>query len=139
MKTGKNKMAFMNSVRTPIIEKIFGLLFLLTGIFSIISSLYAWGEGWLFSISDLNSFLLPMADLLTTGPLSLITAYGILKGKDWYIKVGILTAGMFIYGSVLVLITLLCKGKPYPIQLIIPSTTGFVIAISFFIFVFKQK
>jgi len=131
-KTKKDKF------RLSIQEKVFGWIFLLTGIFCIISSLYAWGEGWLFSVSNLDTFLIPMADLVSTGPLSLITAYGILKRKAWGVKFGILTAGIYIFGSVLVFITLVWRGSPYAIQLIIPSVFGFVFAISFFNYSFKR-
>jgi hypothetical protein len=55
-------------------EKNYGYLFLLTGIFCVVSSLFAWGSGWLFSIDSLDLFLLPMSDLVVTAPLSLITS-----------------------------------------------------------------
>jgi len=114
--------------------KIFGWLFLSTGIFSIVSSLFAWGEGWLFSLANFNSFsfILPMVDLLTTAPCSIISAYGILKYKTWGISWGILTAGMYIFGSVLVWIQIITKGLPYNPALIIPSVSGFAIASCYF-------
>jgi hypothetical protein len=119
--------------------KVFGWLFLLTGIFSIISSLFAWGEGWLFSIVKLDSFLIPMADFITIGPLSLISAFGIFKAKNWGFKFGTITAGAYIYGSILVFIILLWHGKPYSIKLIIPSVAGFMIGFSFLIYVLKRS
>ena len=119
-------------------HKLFGWLFLLTGIFSIISSLFAWGEGWLFSISKLDIMLIPMADLISIGPLSLISAFGIFKMKNWGLKLGTLTAGAYTYGSVLVFITLAWHGQPYSIKLIIPSFSGFIIGLSFLIFVLKR-
>jgi hypothetical protein len=117
----------------------FGILFLLTGIFSFVSSLFAWGEGWLFSIITLNSFLLPMADLLITVPLSFITAYSILTKKRWGSNFGILTVGVYLFGSILVFITLLWKGQPYPILFLIPSVTGFVFALTYFIWVLSDR
>jgi hypothetical protein len=83
-------------LKFPTKHKLFGWLFLLTGIFSIISSLFAWGKGWLFAINNFNDFLLPMADLIVIGPLSLISAFGIFKMKNWGLKIGTLTAGAYI-------------------------------------------
>lgn len=105
----------------PFPPKIWGIFFLLTGIFSLISSLFAWGEGWLFSMTRLSSFLLPMADLLTTGPLSMISAYGILRKKHWGIPVALFTSGIYLFGSVLVFITLIWNGSPYPVQFVVPA------------------
>lgn len=116
----------------------FGVLFLLTGIFSIVSSLFAWGEGWLFSITTFDSFLLPMADLLTTVPLSLVSAYSIVTKKRWATNVGILTVGIYLFGSVLVFISLCWRGHPYPIQFLIPSVSGFIFAISYFFWINQQ-
>jgi hypothetical protein len=127
-----------NVLDAPKQSTAFGIVFLLTGIFSFVSSLFAWGEGWLFSITTLDSFLLPMADLLTTAPLSFISAYGILTKKRWGNNFGILTVGIYFFGSVLVFITLFWKGQPYPILYLIPSVTGFIFALTYFFWVQKQ-
>ena len=99
-------------------HKLFGWLFLLTGIFSFISSSFAWGKGWLFTFNNFNDFLIPMANLIVIGPLSLISAFGILKMKNWGLKIGTLTAGAYIYSSFLVFIIPIWHGPPYPIELI---------------------
>ena len=78
-----------------------------------------------------------MADLLTTAPLSIITAYGILTKKRWGSTFGILTVGIYLFGSIVVFITLLWKGQPYSILYLIPSVTGFVFALTYFIWVQK--
>ena len=69
----------------PILSKFFGVFFLLTGIFSFVSSLFAWGQGWLFSIKNINfsrcwclSEATPTTYPLnsrTTYPLKLLTTY----------------------------------------------------------------
>ncbi len=119
---------------------VFGFLFLVTGIFCIVGSLFAWGKGWLFSIHQLDAFLLPMADLLVTAPLSLITSYGLLRKKSWGIKIGLVTAGIYFFGSVLVFIIILWNKQPYPLELIIPSVSGCFIALWFLsIHLFKGR
>ena len=119
-------------------SKVFGWLFLFTGIFSFISSLFAWGNGWLFSINSIEYILIPWADLIAIGPLSIVSAYGIFKMKKWRIKFGTLTSGAYIYSSVLVFIIILWHGKPYPIKLVIPSISGFLIGFSFFFLQIKK-
>ena len=120
-------------MKFPAKHKLFGWLFLLTGIFSIVSSLFAWGKGWLFSINNFNDFLIPMADLIAIGPLSLISAFGIFKMKNWGLKLGTLTAGAYIYSSFIVFIILIWHGPPYAIELVIPSISGLIIGVSFLI------
>lgn len=126
-------------MKLSIHDKISGYLFLSTGIFALISSLFAWGNGWLFSIKNLDLFLMPMADLIVIGPVSIISAIGILKLKKWGAKFGILTAGAYIFSSVLVFIKLYWHGQPFPLKLIIPSVTGFIFGISFFIYELKRN
>lgn len=121
------------------LSKFFGLFFLLTGIFSLISSLFAWGQGWLFSIKNINLFLVPMADLLTTFPLSIITAYGILKNKSWSIFFGIFTSGIYFFGSIVVFIIIFFNTNPFQFQLFIPSIIGFLFSIAFFIWSIINK
>jgi hypothetical protein len=107
-------------------DKKFGYMFLLTAIFSLVSSLFAWGQGWLFSVNELNLFLMPMADLIVTTPLSLIAASGILNGRKWRFKLGLIASGVYIFGSVLVFITLVWQGSPYSIKLVFHSVFGFL-------------
>ena len=123
----------------PILSKFFGVFFLLTGIFSFVSSLFAWGQGWLFSIKNINLFLVPMADLLTTFPLSIITAYGILKNKSWGILFGIFTSGIYFFGSIIVFIIIFYNTNPFQFQLFIPSIIGFLFSITFFIYTVINK
>ena len=59
--------------------KIFGILFILTGIFAIVGGLYTWGDGSILSQSELVRVLIPWGDVILTGPLSIIGGYGILK------------------------------------------------------------
>jgi hypothetical protein len=120
-------------------EKNYGYLFLLTGIFCVVSSLFAWGRGWLFSINSLDLFLLPMSDLVVTAPLSLITSSGILKGRRWGFKLGLITAGVYIFGSVQVFITLYWQSTPYSYLWIFPAAFGFVFAISFISYTLFKK
>ncbi len=59
-------------------QKLFAWFFLSTGIFAIIGALYSWGQGPIFLQKDLLIVLVPWADLLITGPLSLLAAFGVV-------------------------------------------------------------
>jgi len=125
--------------RSRIANSLFAWLFFTTGVFSIVGSLFSWGEGWLFDQFNLSSGLIPLGDLILTAPLSLIAAYGLWCKKVWGIYTGLLTSGIYSFGSVLVFISVIWKGSPYPVQLIIPPVVGCVISISFFIVVVKNN
>jgi hypothetical protein len=60
-------------------NKLFGILFLATGCFAIVGGLCTWGVGNIFFQQELENVLIPWADIILTGPLSLICGYGILK------------------------------------------------------------
>ncbi len=79
-----------------------------------------------------------MADLISIGPLSFISAFGIFKMKNWGLKLGTLTSGAYIYSSFLVFIILIWHGPPYPFELIIPSLSGLIIGVSFLIDVLNR-
>jgi len=111
--------------------RLFAFLFLLTGIFAITGSLFCWGKGWLFAQTDLQTVLIPMADLFLTGPLSLLTAYQLFIKKNSGVLLGLITSGTYLLGSVLAFIMIFWNGFPYPIELVIPSASGFCIALAF--------
>lgn len=117
---------------------VFALFFLLTGIFAIVGSLFTWGDGWLFSQSDLLKSLIPLADLIVTGPISIISAFGIWNQKRWGIYLAMMCSGIYIFGSALVYIMLVWKGSPYPPELFIPPLFGMVFSTLFFVKVLES-
>lgn len=117
--------------------KTFGILFILTGIFAIAGGLFTWGDGSIFSQTELLNVLLPWADIILTGPLSLISGYGILKNLKWAKIIGLLTSGIYIFGSVLVFITIVWNNN-YSVFLILPSVSGFLIGSCFVVFTIKE-
>lgn len=125
--------------KLPSADALFALLFFTTGIFAVAGSLVSWGEGWLFSQSRLSTVLLPLGDLILTGPLSLVSAYALWSKRGWGIYTGLLTSGIYLFGSVLVFISLIWTGKPYPLRLIIPPIFGVSIAVSFVIWVMRGR
>jgi len=125
-------------LKQPLTHSLFTWLFLTTGIFAIVGSFYCWGEGWLFSQRNLSNVLIPLADLIVSGPLSIISAYGLWSKRGWGIYAALLSSGVYLFGSVLVFITITWNGSPYPIQLIIPAISGMSIAILFFVWVVKN-
>lgn len=110
--------------------KIYGILFLLTGCFAIVGGLCTWGVGNIFFQQELDKVLIPWADIILTGPLSLIGGYGILKKRNWGLLLGLCTSGIYVFGSVLVFISIVWN-KDYSACLIVPALSGFMIGLSF--------
>ncbi|CAG5082927.1 hypothetical protein [Parvicella tangerina] len=109
-------------------NKAFPILFILTGCFAILGALYTWGDGNIFNQHELAKILIPWADLILTGPLSLVSGIGMLKEKKWGTQLALVTSGIYIFGSVLVFITIIWKAD-FDILLIVPAASGFVIAV----------
>lgn len=119
--------------------KLFAWLFITTGIFAIAGALYTWGNGWLFAQQHLINKLIPLADLVIAGPLSLVAGYGILIKKAWGIITGLVACGIYLFGSALVYILVAEGGLPIDIRYIIPPIFGIAISLSFIIWVYKSK
>jgi len=119
-------------------NKTFGILFLLTGIFAIAGGLYTWGDGSIFSQTELLKVLIPWADLILTGPLSLVSGFCILKNLNVGRIFGLITSGIYIFGSILVFITIVWNNN-YSVFLIVPSISGFLIGTSYIVFIFNRK
>ena len=113
-------------------------IFFSTGIFAIVGALYTWGEGPLYYQDDLLTALVPWADLVITGPISILAAYGINTKKHWGMIAGLLACGIYLFGSVLVYITLIWEGAPYPLQLALPPLAGIAISIGYPYWIIRQ-
>lgn len=118
--------------------KVFGILFILTGFFAILGGLYTWGDGSIFQQTELMKVLIPWADVLLTGPLSLICGYGILKRRSWGHSLGLITSGIYVFGSLLVFINIFWN-RDYSIYLIIPALSGCLIGVTFTFFTLKKN
>ena len=118
--------------------KTFGILFIMTGIFAIAGGLYTWGDGSIFSKTELLTVLIPWADIILTGPISLISGYGILKNLNWGRILGLSTSGIYILGSVLVFITIIWNNN-FSVFLLVPSISGLLIGVGFFVFTIREK
>ncbi len=119
-------------------RKIFAYLFLLTGIFALVSSLYTWGKGPLWSQRELIQAWLPWADLILTVPLSFLTAFALFAPKRYAPSLGLITSGVYLLGSVMVYIEVLWKGPPCPLPLLIPPIFGIGIALFFFFWTLEK-
>lgn len=119
-------------------NKAFGILFILTGVFAIAGGLYTWGDGNIFAQNELVKVLIPWADIILTGPLSIVCGYGILKKYHWGQVFGLLTSGIYIFGSVLVFISIVWNND-YSAYLIIPALSGFLIGLGYTVLVFSRK
>jgi hypothetical protein len=114
-------------------QKRFGVLFLMTGIFAISRGFYTWGDGYILSQSNLIKVLIPWADIIFTGPVSLLTGYGLLKQKVWSNPLGLFTSGVYVFGSILVFI-LMFWNSHFQIHLFVPALSGLIIGMAFLIF-----
>lgn len=119
-------------------KKTFGVLFILTGIFAIIGGLFTWGDGSLFDQHELVKVIIPFADIILTGPLSLISGYGIIKQKYWGQILGQCTSGIYMFGSVEVFISMFWNSD-YSIFLLIPALSGLMIGLGFTLFTIKKN
>jgi len=118
-------------------NKIFGLLFTLTGIFAIAGALYTWGEGNLFTQNELAKVLIPYADFLLTGPLSIVVGLGIYHNKKWANLLGFSLSGIYIFGSLLVFISMGWNAN-FSLYLMIPAASGFILAIVYILIFIKR-
>ena len=112
-------------------DRWFSLLFFLTGFFALVSGLSTWGEGPIFTQTELVKAWIPVSDLVLTGPVSLATAYGLRRGRPWGRLLGLVTSGVYLLGSVLVGTELLWKGPPYAWTLVIPALAGVSLAVAY--------
>lgn len=120
-------------------NKIFAFLFISTGFFAVIGALFTWGDGWLFAKENADNMLLPLADLIVSGPISLLAAFGVLYKKRWGNAIGLVTCGVYIFGSVLVYILVFKNGNPYPVRFLIPPIFGLGISIWFIFWAIQNK
>jgi len=120
-------------------NKLFAWLFITTGIFAIAGALYTWGDGWLFAEQSLFKKLIPLADLVVAGPISLMAGYGIGTKKRWGAIAGLVSCGIYLFGSVLVYIMIVEGLLPLELRYIIPPIFGIGISLSFIVWVYKSK
>lgn len=119
-------------------KRFFGILFLLTGIFAIVGGLFTWGEGIIFYQIDTTNTLIPWADIILTGPLSILCSYGILKNQFWGLVLGIANSGIYIFGSTLVFVKLYLE-REFDIVLIIPALSGLSIGLGFLYWILHNR
>lgn len=114
-------------------DRIFGILFVLTGIFALAGGFYTWGDGSIFSQTELLHVLIPWADILLTAPISIAGGVGILRNSRWGFLIGLVCSDIYIFGSVLVFITIIWNNN-YSIFLILPSGSGLAIGVGYIVY-----
>lgn len=119
------------------IYKRFGILFILTGLFAIIGGLYTWGKGNIFHQSELIEVLIPWADIILSGPLSIVGGIGLWYHKSWAVWLGATISGIYIFGSTLVFITIFWDMN-LSFFLLVPALCGLLIGV-FFIFLVMTR
>lgn len=129
---------FTGIKRLDPMKKLFGNLFILIGIFAVTGGLYTWGDGSIFHQTELVKVLIPWADILLTGPLAIVCGIGILKNREWANILGIATSGIFIFGSLLVFISIIWN-RNYAVDLIIPAVSGLIFGVSYIFLSIKKQ
>ena len=119
-------------------SKTFGILFILTGIFAVLGGAYTWGDGSILEQNDLVKVLIPWADIVLTGPVSLLAGIGVLKRRSWGRTMGLVTAGIYLFGTALVVVSMVWNSD-YSIFLIVPATSGLLISIGFIVFTLRKE
>ncbi|MBK6953102.1 MAG: hypothetical protein IPO32_14205 [Crocinitomicaceae bacterium] len=119
-------------------NRLFGILFILTGIFAIAGGLYTWGDGNIFDQNELVKVLIPWADIFLTGPVSIIAGLAVLKNKSWGQTLGLATSGIYVFGSALVFISIFWNND-YSVFLIIPALSGLFIGVAFITLALKRE
>lgn len=115
----------------------FGILFILTGVFAIAGGGYTWGKGEIFAQEELITVLIPWADIIFTGPVSLLSGYLILKRKRLGRILGLATSGIYIFGSLLVFITMFWN-HDYAVMLIVRSVSGLCIGVGYLVWTIRE-
>lgn len=118
-------------------NRIFGSIFILTGIFAILGGLYTWGDGPIYHQTELIKVLIPWADVILTGPLSLICGIWLLRNQFWAEVLGLVVSGIYVFGSMLVFINVVWDGN-YAIDLILPAIAGMTVGISYIFLYIKN-
>ena len=111
-------------------ERIFGILFLLTGIFALLGGLYTWGDGNVFDQNELAKVLIPLADIIVTTPVSIAAGYGLIKNRRWGEKLALMASGIYIFGSVMVFVSIIWNSN-YDLLLIVPAISGMFIGLMY--------
>ncbi len=106
-------------------NKIYGIFFILTGIFALVGGLFTWGTGPIWEEGEIIKKLLPLADLLLATPLSLLAGAGLLSKKAWGTVFGLVSCGIYLYGSAQVYI-IMTENEDFNILWTIPTVFGVV-------------
>jgi uncharacterized membrane protein (DUF2068 family) len=101
-------------------------------VFALVSALFTWGDGWVFAQKELTRAWIPLGDLALTVPLSLATAVGLWQGRAWGVRLGLVTSGVYLFGSVLVFVELMWMGE-LRWRLLLPALTGCTFAVVFLV------
>lgn len=96
----------------------------MTGVFAMVGAMYRWGEGPLFTAPPGTDVQLFYAEIIVCGPVSFIAAAGYWKMKKWGLFAGLVSTGIYLYGSAMVYVSVFQAGFPIPLQLVIPPIFG---------------
>jgi hypothetical protein len=102
---------------------------LMTGLFAILGALYCWGAGPLFMAPASANTQLYYAEVFVCGPASIIAYAGYRKLRRWGLLASFASAGIYIYGSVMVYVSVFQGGFPFPLHLVIPPIFGLFISV----------
>lgn len=120
-------------------QRVFAILFGLTGIFAIVGGMFSWGEGWILDHFQYIDATIPALDLLLTGPFSIMTAWGLQQHKPWGYTLGLITVGIYLFGSAEVYVMMIQGLLPVKWTLVLPPVLGIGLAGTFIKWEIKQQ
>jgi hypothetical protein len=111
-------------------DRAFATLFFLTGVFAVLGAGYTWGKGSIFQQKELVDVLIPWADIVVTGPVSVAAAFALWTGRRWGPPLACATSGVYVFGSVLVFLTMVLSRAFSPL-LFVPACFGLLLGAAF--------
>lgn len=122
--------------RIELVFRVFGLVFILFGLFAIGGSILLWGEGFYFTFPKDLDLAIPTADIFVNGPASILTGIGLWRMRKWGYAMAWFTAGLYMYGSVEIFVWAFQDGKLTP-EIVIPQSLA--VATALFVMVISWK
>lgn len=114
-----------------------GMLFMATGFFAMLGSIYSWGDGLLFRIQAGVNFNILVTDLVLAGPFSLVVGVALFNMHQRALVLGILACGMYLYGSVLIYVYMWQYGD-FQWLLFVPATFGLLFTVYYYFWTMFQ-
>jgi hypothetical protein len=92
-------------VKAPAFVRVLAVFYALVGMFTLIGSLFLWGEGFLFAFPAGVDYAFPVTDILVNAPASFIAAVGLWTMRRYGYVAAQFCAGFYLYASIHIFVT----------------------------------